>query len=101
MLLEVFVSFTTDRELCTRYPQIDALLKSAPGRYGPVERQIKVGSLQIPMPAGLQLRVFAKSSTGSQGQSLRMWEDVVEPGLQSALLVQVCSATDNGSSVQP
>ena len=35
--------------------------------------------------------VFAKSSTGYEGQYVRMWEDMVEPGLGAAMLVQVCA----------
>ena len=42
------------------------------------------------LPAGGQpLSLFTHSSTGPQGQRLRLYEDLVEPGLGAGLQVQV------------
>lgn len=71
-----------------RYPTTETLLKNALGRFGPVEEQVKVSSLELQTPAGQVLRGFAKSSTGRGGESLRIWEDVVEPGLLASMAVQ-------------
>jgi len=49
----------------------------------------KNGSGVISSRGGEQVTVFAKSSTGYGGQDVRMWEDLVEPSLHSAMFVQV------------
>lgn len=65
------------------------LATTALGRDGPVEPQIAVSDSVVSTLGGQELRIFAKSSTGSDGDNVRMWEDVVEQGLKEPMLVQV------------
>ena len=76
-----------------RYEKTESLLKAALGRYGPVQQQAKLDSAEIQLTSGERVQAFAKSSTGKTGDSVRMWEDVVEPGLRSGLLVQARHAS--------
>ena len=67
------------------------LAATALGPWGPVDPVARTGSGVIRSRGGEQVMVFAKSSTGYEGQYVRMWEDMVEPGLGAAMLVQVCA----------
>lgn len=67
------------------------LASSALGPSGPVKPEIFLDDTNITTLGGQTLRVFAKSSTGDDGENVRMWEDVVEEALKSPMLVQVNS----------
>lgn len=53
-----------------------------------MDQTIDLASKAISTASGEKLQVFAKSSTGKGGDSVRMWEDVVEAGLKSGMRVQ-------------
>lgn len=74
--------------MATQFPNTDALLKTALGRYGPVLPHARIQTAQLQVSSGEGLLALAKSSTGRDGEAVRMWEDVVEPGLRSGMLVQ-------------
>ena len=78
-----------------RFPKTEALLKTALGRYGPVQSHARTQTAQIQAGSGEPLLVFAKSSTGRDGEAVRMWEDIVEPGLGSGMLVQASLPLNN------
>ena len=56
---------------------------------GPVDSKAVIGNVSLRTAGGETITVYAKSSTGDDGDSVRMWEDVVEPGLQAGMDVQV------------
>ena len=60
--------------------------------------EIALSDVRIATIDGEELRVFAKSSTGDDGEEVRMWEDVVEEGLKMPMLVQVPFSPHGDSS---
>ena len=54
----------------------------------------RIQTAQLQVSSGEGLLALAKSSTGRDGEAVRMWEDVVEPGLRSGMLVQASMLDD-------
>lgn len=86
--LDIYTPHTLPLPIQATYPEVLRLATDALGPYGPVDKMTKNGSGVISSRGGEQVTVFAKSSTGYGGQDVRMWEDLVEPSLHSAMFVQ-------------